>query len=217
MLHRPVIVVKAWRFRIADTISARVYLQRPAMDGNTWEERYRQRKPGMMPEPARLLRDYEHLLTGGTALDIAAGEGQNGIFLASRGYTVTCVDRSSSAVALIRANAAAQGVTIEAVAADVLTYPIPEQAYDVILNFYFLERSLLPAIKAGLKKGGFLFFETYTIEQQRFNGPHNPVFLLQPNELLNACLDLFILFYHERIDMSGSQPRAVASLIGQKT
>ncbi len=186
------------------------------MDANAWEERYRARSHETLPDPADLLREYEHLLSGGRALDIAAGEGQNGIFLAEKGYAVTCVDRSASAVARIREHAVRRGVEVNAVVADMLAYPIVEQTYDVILNFYFLERSLFPAIAAGLKKGGLLFFETYTIEQQRFSGPHNPEFLLQPNELLTAFLDLFVIFYHERIDASGTQPRAIASLVAQK-
>jgi len=181
-----------------------------------WEETYRARQAGEMPEPAQLLRDYEHLLTGGTALDIAAGEGQNGIFLATRGYTVTCVDRAPSAIPLIHAHAAQHSVSVTAVAADICTYPIKENSYDAILNFYFLERELFPVIKAGLKKNGLLFFETYTVHQQQFDGPHHPEFLLKPNELLTAFLDLFIIFYHERIDASGLRPRAVASLVAQK-
>lgn len=186
------------------------------MDADSWEERYRGKSPDTLPTPAELLQQYEHLLSGGTALDIAAGEGQNGIFLAEKGYSVTCVDRSASAVARIRTHAARRGVEVDAVVADMLTYPIFEQTYDVILNFYFLERSLFPSIKAGLKKGGLLFFETYTQEQQQINGPHTPEFLLQPNELLTAFLDLFVIFYHERIDTSGTQPRAIASLVAQK-
>lgn len=186
------------------------------MKEKQWEEIYRAKALEGMPEPAGLLRDYEHLLTGGSALDIAAGEGHNGIFLAGKGYTVTCVDRASSAVELIRANAARQGAAIQAVAADMLAYPIPENSFDVMLDFYFLERALLPGIKAGLRKDGLVFFETYTMEQQQFGGPHNPDFLLKPNELLLAFLDFFIIFYHERIDTSGSEPRAIASLVAQK-
>jgi hypothetical protein len=108
-----------------------------------------------------------------------------------------------------------KGVSIDTVAADMLAWPFPEKHYDVILNFYYLERELAPRIKAGLKKGGLLFFETYTLDQQQFDGPHNPDYLLKPNELLESFLDLFVLFYHERIEPNGSC-RAVASMIARK-
>lgn len=187
------------------------------MKEKQWEEIYKTKAVQGMPEPASLIRDYEHLLTAGKALDIAAGEGHNGIFLAGKGYEVTCVDRSASAVGLMLDNAKKKGVSITAVEADMLAYPIAENSYDVILDFYFLERALIPKIKAGLKKKGILFFETYTLEQQQFDGPHTKEFLLKPNELLTEFLDFFIIFYHERIDTSTGSSRAIASLVAQKT
>ena len=94
----------------------------------------------------------------------------------------------------------------------VLSYDIRENHFDVILDFYYLERSLIPKIKKGLRNNGLLFFETYTAEQSRFGHPRNPEYLLKPNELLNFFLDFFILYYHERIEES----KAVAGIIAQK-
>jgi 2-polyprenyl-3-methyl-5-hydroxy-6-metoxy-1,4-benzoquinol methylase len=183
-----------------------------------WEEKYTIRSLADVPEPAAFLRDYAHLLgSAGTALDIAMGAGQNAVFLAQRGIAVTGVDRSRAAVAMAEEYARDRGAAIDAVAADMLDWPFPENYFDVILDFYFLERALVPRIKAGLKKGGLLFFETYTVEQQRFDGPHNTDFLLKPNELLETFLDLFILFYHERIESDGKGGyNALASMIAKK-
>jgi tellurite methyltransferase len=183
-----------------------------------WEEKYMIRSLADIPEPAAFLREHEDLLgSGGIALDIAMGAGQNGIYLAQRGYGVTGIDRSPAAAALAQEYARSKGVSIDAVAADMLDWPFPENHFDVIFNFYFLERALVPRIKAGLKKGGLLFFETYTLEQQRFDGPHNPDFLLKPNELLESFLDLFVLFYHERIEPDGKGGcNALASMIAKK-
>jgi tellurite methyltransferase len=183
-----------------------------------WEEKYQIRSLADVPEPAAFLREHADMLgSGGTALDIAMGAGQNGVFLAQRGYCVTGVDCSQAAAELARKYAADNGVSIDAVAADMLAWPFPENYFDVILNFYFLERDLAPRIKAGLKKGGLLFFETYTLDQQRFDGPHNTDFLLKPNELLESFLDLFVLFYHERIEPDGKGGyNAFASMIAKK-
>jgi len=183
-----------------------------------WEEKYQIRSLDDVPEPAAFLREHAAMLgAGGTALDIAMGAGQNGVFFARRGYSVTGVDQSCAAVLLARELAHDNGVSIDAVAADMLDWPFSENYFDVILNFYYLEPALVPRIKAGLKKGGLLFFETYTLDQQRFDGPHNPDFLLKPNELLESFLDLFILFYHERIEPNGKGGyRAVASMIAKK-
>jgi len=186
------------------------------MDKKQWDEIYKKSMQDEMPDPAAFLREQTSFLSGGTALDIAAGAGQNAVFLAKQGYDVVGIDRSSSAVALMMDNARRHGVCLTAFKEDALNFAIPENSFDLIADFYFLERNLFPAIKTGLKKGGLLFFETYTREQQQFDGPHNPAFLLDPNELLLSFLDLFVLFYHERIDTAAGKPRAIASLLARK-
>lgn len=187
-------------------------------NASSWEQKYQIKSMADVPEPAAFLQKHASLLgTGGAALDIAMGAGQNAVFLAQRGFTVTGIDRSGAACDLARQYAAERGVAIEAVAGDMLDWPIPENHFDLIIDFNFLERALAPRIMAGLKKGGMLMFETFTIDQQRFDGPHNPDFLLRPNELLETFLDLFVLYYHERIEPDGKGGfNALAGLIGRK-
>ena len=182
------------------------------MDKEQWEEKYRSNPIGQIPDPAALLRNNTRLFSGGTALDMAMGMGQNAVFLASHGYDVTGVDRSAGAVTLAQEHADKNGVSLRAVAQDMATFGIDENSYDMIVAFYFLERSLFPEIKKGLKKNGLVFFETYTAAQAGLGGPKNPDFLLKPNELLCAFLDFFIVFYHERT----SGGKAIASLIARK-
>ena len=182
------------------------------MDEDRWEHVYASSAHEDVPPSAELLRSYAHLLSGGTALDIAMGVGQNAVFLASLGYTVTGVDTSAAAVHRAQQHARESNVRLCGVIGDIRAFTIPEYSYNVIVNFYFLERAVFQKIHRGLKKNGLLFFETYTIDQKRFGRPHNPDFLLQPNELLTAFNDLFVLYYHERIE----QTRAVASLIARK-
>lgn len=180
------------------------------MDAHAWENHYHNSRPG---SPAELLvQRQEQLHACGTALDIAMGSGENAVFLARHGLQVTGVDRSSAAVAQARALAASQHIVITAREEDIRTTGILPNTWDVIVNFNFLERSLLPAIAQGLKIGGLLFFETYTAEQTRFGPPHNPDYLLRPNELLASFADLFVLFYHERTE----QHQARASLIARR-
>ena len=70
-------------------------------------------------------------------------------------------------------------------------------------------------IKKGLKSGGYLIFETYTLEQQEFGPPRNPDFLLGPNELLRLFNDLHIVYYREGVVEEGRK-KAIASLVGKK-
>jgi len=180
------------------------------MDNESWDRTYR--SDGRVSGPSRLLHEHRDLLTGGKALDIAMGSGRNAVMLASCGYDVTGIDRSAEAVSLADGYAQSSGVRLHAVQADALTYPVEADSFDLIADFYFLERSLIPSLKQGLKKKGLIFFETYTTGQARFGRPRNPDYLLKPNELLELFLDFFILFYHERVETD----RAVAGLIAQK-
>lgn len=150
----------------------------------------------------------------GKALDIACGEGRNALFLEKNGYDVDAIDISS--VAIERgAKEAEEEVRINFIQADLEGYQIPIETYDLIINFNYLQRSLVPAIKRGLKKGGVVVFETYTLEQQAIGHPKNPEFLLKPNELLRLFSDLHIFFYREGIFEEGGK-RAIASLAGKR-
>jgi len=52
-------------------------------------------------------------------------------------------------------------------------------------------------IKAALKAGGFVIFDTYLIDQQTIGHPKNPNYLLQHNELLESFRDFRVLYYRE--------------------
>lgn len=178
-----------------------------------WDERYS--KGDNVPErnPSRLLLDFSYMLPKGRAMDIACGEGRNAIYLARQGYQVDAIDISE--VAIKNARAVAKGLNINLVVADLEKFSIPEDTYDLIVNFYYLQRSIIPDIKKGLKKGGFVVFETYTIEHQSIGHPKNPEFLLKPNELLRLFNDLHIVYYREGVT-EGEEKKGIASLVGKK-
>ena len=183
-----------------------------------WDERYRQGRT-MPDEPAALLVENLSLLPkGGRALDIAMGTGRNALYLASLGFQVTGVDLSAVAVEKCRQKAERLGLSIDALVADLEHYPLPTGECDLIVNFYYLQRSLAPRIVAALKPGGVLVFETYTIDQLQFGwGPKNPDYLLRPGELRDMFPDLETLHYHEGVIQGDRGQKAVAQLIGRRT
>ncbi|MGQ9572878.1 MAG: class I SAM-dependent methyltransferase [Dehalococcoidia bacterium] len=182
-----------------------------------WNERYRQGL-AMPDEPAALLVENQSLLPkGGKALDIAMGTGRNALYLASLGFRVTGIDVSAVAVEKCRQKAERLGLAIETLAADLEHYSLPTAEYDLILNFYYLQRTLAPKMVAALKPGGVLVFESYTIDQLQFGwGPKNPDYLLRPSELREMFASLETLLYREGIVQGDRGPKAVASLIGRK-
>ena len=90
-------------------------------------------------------------LAKGKALDIAAGEGRNSIFAASLGYEVVCMDISEVALSKARALASKNNVKITTVSVDLDNNSLPENEYDLVLCFNFLERNLFPEIHNTLK------------------------------------------------------------------
>jgi len=182
-----------------------------------WDERYRLGLT-MPDEPAALLMENLSLLPkGGKALDIAMGTGRNALYLASLGFRVTGIDLSAVAVEKCREKAQRLGLPIEALVADLEHYPLPSEEYDLIVNFYYLQRSLTPSIVAALKPGGVLVFESFTIDQLQFGwGPKLPDHLLRPGELRDMFAALETLLYHEGVIQGDRGPKAVARLIGRK-
>ena len=75
----------------------------------------------------------------GKALDLGCGEGQNSVWLAQRGWIVTAVDHSPSAVAAAREQALAAGVdrTIVFEVADIAEWS-PASRYDLVFCTFAL-------------------------------------------------------------------------------
>ena len=187
-------------------------------DQRRWDERFKEKDFALGKEPNPFLRKHIGLLHKGKALDIAAGEGRNAVFLAQHGFDVDAVDISEKGLKKARQLARQMGVKIETLLSDLDEYSIEKEKYDLIADFYFLKRNLIPRMKKGLKKGGKIFFETYILEHRTLctSGPKQAKYFLKANELLRLFKDFRILFYREGIFKERGRRRAVASLIAQK-
>ncbi len=208
----------AWRCRTGGR-SGWVYTGGVQKDvAESWDERYRQGEAGPEREPARFLLEHMDLLpAGGSALDVAMGTGRNALYLASLGYEVTGIDISPVAVERFRAEAERRGLRVEAVCADLASYELPREAYEIVLDFYYLQRELSPRLVEALRPGGVLVFETFTVEQRRFGwGPQQREFLLRPGELRELFGELEVLVYREGVVDSERGPKAVAGLVGRR-
>ena len=164
--------------------------------------------------PSQFLVENIDLLPNGRVLDVAMGSGRNALYLAQRGFQVTGVDISNEAIDLALENAKEYSVDFEALAGDLEgDYQIDKESYDVIICFNYLHRSLMPKIKAGIRPGGMIVYETYLVDQPRFGKPRNPDFLLRHNELLDIFRDFRCLRYREGIV---ENRKAVAGIVAEK-
>ncbi len=183
-----------------------------------WNQKYREGSHASLEPDQLLVSAYQEFLAAqpaGSALDVAGGVGRHAFWLAKRGWHVTLMDISEVGVQRAEENAQAAGAAA-AVSTEVrdlnVMQDLGQEQYDLVLVFFFLQRSLFPSLITALKPGGVLIYKTYTTEQKSFSGgPSHPMFLLQTNELLHAFSPLRILHYHE-----SGQGKGVAELIAKK-
>jgi SAM-dependent methyltransferase len=138
---------------------------------------------------------------------VACGSGRNLRWLADAGWRVTGVDRDTAATASLHPLA-------EIVDADIETcpWPLPGREFDLVLVCNYLWRPLFDSVKAAVKPGGWLIWETFADGQQAIGRPSRPDFLLQRGELLRVCQGWRIVAYEDLFetgDGAGVNPRFV--------
>lgn len=163
------------------------------MDPATWDERYRVAEYVWAIEPNRFVAEQVLPLEPGRALDLAAGEGRNAVWLAGRGWDVTAVDFSAEGMAKADLLADDHGVGINTVVADVLTYAIEPAAWDLVLLSYLQlptdERlEVLHRAAAGVAAGGTLLIVAHdrTNLDRGYGGPQYPEVLYDVDETVAA-------------------------------
>ena len=103
------------------------------MDAKAWDERYAAAELVWSVEPNLFVARECAGLPPGRALDLAAGEGRNAIWLARRGWSVTAVDFSG--VAIDKGRRLAGDAEIDWVVADATTWR-PAASYDLAVIAY---------------------------------------------------------------------------------
>jgi tellurite methyltransferase len=171
-------------------------------------------------EPSNFLKEVfqrdSWSIPPGKALDIATGKGRNAIFLAERDFEVVGIDISPIALAESQRCTTEKSLAIAWQQADLEQIELPPLGYDLVINFNYLQRSLVPQIKTTLKPGGRVIFETYLIDQQAVGDPKNPDYLLAHNELLELFHDYRVLYYREGRFLQSGKDAFLAGLLAQK-
>ena len=101
-----------------------------------WDARYAAVENLWASKPNRFLVAEVADLPPGRALDLACGEGQNAIWLASLGWDVLGVDYSEVAVAKAQARAEREGVAARFLCADLVEYEPEREAFALVIVLY---------------------------------------------------------------------------------
>lgn len=167
-------------------------------DADSWNRRYQASTLVWSAEPNQTVAEHCADLPPGRALDIAAGEGRNSIWLAARGWTVTAVDFSTAAVEKGRRIADTQGADIAAridwVTADVVAYQPDPGGFDLVIIAYLHlparpRQTILRAAATAAAPGGTLLVVAHDSSNldSGTGGPQDPAVLYTP---LDVTTDL---------------------------
>ena len=166
------------------------------MDSSEWDERYAGSDLVWSAGPNQWVEAAAGHLRPGRALDVAAGEGRNAIWLAERGWDVVATDFSPVAVDRMRALAARRlGDDVGRLTARVsdATHAHPEQhaAFDLVIVSYLQlvpgERSLALAEAArAVAPGGVLVVTAHDSRNlaEGYGGPQHPDVLYGPEDVV---------------------------------
>lgn len=158
------------------------------MDARAWDERYAASELVWSAGPNQFVADALGDLPPGRAVDLAAGEGRNAIWLARCGWEVTAVDFSQVALDKGRRVAGDTGVTW--VRADATTWR-PDEPVDLVVVAYLhlpaaQRRAALRGAVESLAAGGtfFLVGHDTTNIAEGTGGPQDPTVLSTADDVL---------------------------------
>jgi len=182
-----------------------------------WESRYSERaNDDRERAPSQFLVEQVPHLSGSRALDVACGDGRHALYLARRGWQVDAIDFAYPGLAQLHAAAQREGRAVNALQADLDAFPLPRERYDLVVNVRYLQRALFGALKAAVRRGGAVVFETFIRDQQQLGHPRNPAFLLERGELAAQFGDFDVVFYEEGHFVTETGPAFLARLLARR-
>jgi SAM-dependent methyltransferase len=182
------------------------------MDAEQWDARYAAADRVWSVEPNHSVVSLTADLPPGTAIDLAAGEGRNALWLAEQGWAVTAVDFSS--VAVERGRTAPGGDRVDWQVADVTTYE-PDQQVDLVVVCYLhlprrVMRRVLEHAASWVAPGGHLVVVGHAVRNLAagVGGPQEAD-RLQDEELLAAASAGLVVERLEEVDRVTGEGTAI--------
>lgn len=173
------------------------------MDSADWDQRYSGADLVWSSTPNEFVQELTGSLPPGRALDVAAGEGRNALWLAERGWDATAADFSP--VGVVRAREIADRLSLgagsfRAVVSDALDEAPPAsggEGYDLVL-FSYLQLPQEPwatALTRGVDacaSGGTILVVLHAARnlEHGVGGPQDPAVLHDPADVVASVADL---------------------------
>lgn len=165
-----------------------------------WNERYRDAELVWSAGPNRFVEEICGDLAPGRAIDLAAGEARNAIWLAEQGWDATAVDYSDVAIDKARRIAERRGVALTTEVADLTTYTPTPGGYDLVVVAYLqlVADELAPILDraaAAVAPGGTFLLVAHDRENldRGHGGPQHPAVLTTPEQITALLTDDFAI------------------------
>lgn len=183
------------------------FSDQPTPAAEEWDRRYAATHRLFRAEPDETLVELASPLPPGRAIDLGAGEGRNGLWLARNGWDVTAVDISKEALDRLDRAAASEGLFAVTIVADVTTYlagvKARGDAFDLVVLAYLhpepaQRTELLQAAAHVVARGGHLFVAGHHRLSHGVAGPLDPTRLYTEDDLRHAAYGLEVLQLRQR-------------------
>jgi 2-polyprenyl-3-methyl-5-hydroxy-6-metoxy-1,4-benzoquinol methylase len=193
------------------------------MDATAWDHRYSGSELVWSGEPNRTVAAEVGGLAPGRALDLAAGEGRNAVWLARQSWQVTAVDFSATGLDKARRLAEQHGVHIETLTADVTGFQPEPGRYDLVLVAYLqlpapVLAPVLAAAADALAPGGTLLLVGHDRANlaEGVGGPQDPAVLHTVADVTTALDGLRIVTAEQirrPVQVEGTRRFAIDTLV----
>lgn len=189
-----------------------------------WDQRYADHPWPSDPDP--LLVEAVAHLAAGRALDLGCGPGRNSLYLARLGWQVTGVDASAVGLSLAAARADSEGLHLELVRDDLLTYRPEAGGFDlvVVANIHMrsgAQEQLFATATQALSPGGHLFIVGHHLDDLGRHGPPDADLLYTEEKLRDGLPSELRVDRLERVvralgDGEEGEPDVAVVLLGHR-
>ena len=170
------------------------------MDREQWNRRYAEKAFVWTVEPNQFVIAETEGMTPGRAVDLAAGEGRNAIWLAERGWKVTAVDYSDVAIEKGKKLAESRGVRVDWIVADLDQYGLQPDQYDLVLACYLQvphvqRRLIVRRAREAVAPGGTFLWIAHDLSnlEHGVGGPRSAAVLCSPQDVVADLAGLAIV------------------------
>ncbi|WP_210366074.1 class I SAM-dependent methyltransferase [Bacillus sp. REN3] len=190
---------------------------------NQWDERFGISEYVYGEGPNKFIEEYAtYLKNDQTIVAFAEGEGRNAVYLARLGHDITAWDYSEVGLEKTMTLAAKSNVAIKTERKDLITDPVPEEAFDggIMVFGHFAkehQKSVIDKLIKTVKPGGTIMLEVYSEQQINYKtgGPKTADLLYNPANVLEWLQEYKVIhfFYGEKERSEGTGHTGIGHVI----